>query len=74
MSGIAISHDLIERLRAGFPQTVVVIKDSAKKPDNMAAMIAHFPGVSMLAGADPLLLPLMKMGGVYHGDVEPCRA
>jgi 4-hydroxy-tetrahydrodipicolinate synthase len=63
MSGIAISHDLIERLRAAFPQTVVGIKDSAGKLDNMAAMIARFPGFSVLAGADPLLLPLMKIGG-----------
>lgn len=63
MSGIAISHDLIERLRVAFPQTVVGIKDSAGKLDNMAAMIARFPGFSVLAGADPLLLPLMQMGG-----------
>ena len=63
MSGIAISHDLIERLRAAFPETVVGIKDSAGKLDNMQAMIARFPGFSVLAGADPLLLPLMQMGG-----------
>lgn len=63
MSGIAISHDLIERLRTSFPQTVVGIKDSAGKLDNMEAMIARFPGFSVLAGADPLLLPLMQMGG-----------
>jgi 4-hydroxy-tetrahydrodipicolinate synthase len=50
MSGIAISHSLIERLRAGFPQTVVGIKDSAERPDNMAAMIARFPRFSVLAG------------------------
>jgi 4-hydroxy-tetrahydrodipicolinate synthase len=63
MSGIAISHDLIERLRAAFPKTVVGIKDSAGKLDNMQAMIARFADFSVLAGADPLLLPLMKMGG-----------
>ena len=63
MSGIAISHDLIERLRLAFPDTVVGIKDSAGKLENMAAMIARFPGFSVLAGADPLLLPLMRMGG-----------
>lgn len=63
MSGLAISHDLIERLRAAFPQTVVGIKDSAGKLDNMQAMIARFPGFSVLAGADPLLLPLMQIGG-----------
>ena len=46
-----------------FPQTVVGIKDSAGKLDNMQAMIARFADFSVLAGADPLLLPLMKMGG-----------
>jgi 4-hydroxy-tetrahydrodipicolinate synthase len=63
MSGIAISHDLIERLRTAFPQTIAGIKDSAGKLDNMQAMIARFADFSVLAGADPLLLPLMQAGG-----------
>ncbi len=63
VSGVPISHDLIARLVAAFPQTVVGIKDSAGKIENMQAMIARFPGFSVLAGADPLLLPLMGMGG-----------
>lgn len=63
VSGVPISHDLIERLVTAFPQTVVGIKDSAGKIENMAAMIARFPGFAVLAGADPLLLPLMGMGG-----------
>ncbi len=63
VSGIAISHDLIDRLTTAFPGTVVGIKDSAGKLDNMQAMIARFPGFAVLAGADPLLLPLMKTGG-----------
>lgn len=63
VSGVPISHDLIERLIGAFPETVVGIKDSAGKLDNMLAMIARFPGFSVLAGADPLLLPLMQAGG-----------
>lgn len=63
VSGIALSHDLIERLRAAFPGTIAGIKDSAGQIDNMTAMIARFPGFSVLAGADPLLLPLMGQGG-----------
>lgn len=63
MSGLPISLDLIDRLRAAFPQIVVGIKDSAGKLDNMQAMIERFPGFAVLAGADPLLLPLMQMGG-----------
>lgn len=63
VSGVPISHDLIARLVDEFPQTVVGIKDSAGKIENMQAMITRFPGFSVLAGADPLLLPLMGMGG-----------
>ncbi|MFN4154103.1 MAG: dihydrodipicolinate synthase family protein [Paracoccaceae bacterium] len=63
VSGVPISHDLIDRLITAFPGTVVGIKDSAGKLDNMLAMIARFPGFSVLAGADPLLLPLMQAGG-----------
>jgi 4-hydroxy-tetrahydrodipicolinate synthase len=63
VSGVPIGHDLIERLVTAYPKTVVGIKDSAGKIDNMQAMIARFPGFSVLAGADPLLLPLMGMGG-----------
>jgi 4-hydroxy-tetrahydrodipicolinate synthase len=63
VSGVPISHDLIDRLVTAFPQTVVGIKDSAGKIENMAEMIARFPGFAVLAGADPLLLPLMGMGG-----------
>ena len=63
VSGVPISHDLIDRLVTAFPGTVVGIKDSAGKIENMTAMIARFPGFSVLAGADPLLLPLMGMGG-----------
>lgn len=63
MTGLPISHDLIERLVTAFPKTVVGIKDSAGKVENMAAMIARFPDFSVLAGADPLLLPLMQSGG-----------
>jgi 4-hydroxy-tetrahydrodipicolinate synthase len=63
VSGVPISHDLIDRLIREFPGTVVGIKDSAGKIENMQEMIARFPGFSVLAGADPLLLPLMGMGG-----------
>lgn len=63
VAGIAISHDLIDRLRTAYPATVVGIKDSAGQLDNMEQMLARFPGFSVLAGADPLMLPLLRMGG-----------
>jgi 4-hydroxy-tetrahydrodipicolinate synthase len=63
VSGVALGHDLIARLIDAFPSIVVGIKDSAGKLENMTAMVARFPGFSVLAGADPLLLPLMQIGG-----------
>jgi len=63
VSGVPIGHDLIARLVEAFPGIVVGIKDSAGDIANMRAMIARFPGFAVLAGADPLLLPLMREGG-----------
>jgi 4-hydroxy-tetrahydrodipicolinate synthase len=62
MSGIPIPHEVIERLRARYPSTFVAIKDSSGDQANMEAMIARFPGLAVLVGADPLLLPLLKKG------------
>ena len=58
-----LSHALIARLIAAFPDTVVGIKDSAGDIANMQQIAAAHPGFAVLAGADPLLLPLLKSGG-----------
>ena len=50
-------------LREAFPDTVVGIKDSDGKIENMQAMAATFPDFGVLAGADPLLLPVLQAGG-----------
>jgi 4-hydroxy-tetrahydrodipicolinate synthase len=63
VSGVPLSHALIGRLIEGFPDTVVGMKDSSGDFANMQASIAAFPNFSVLAGADPLLLPLLKAGG-----------
>jgi 4-hydroxy-tetrahydrodipicolinate synthase len=63
MSGVPITLGLIERLIAAYPRTVVGVKDSSGEFDNMKAMLAAFPGFSVLVGADPLLLPLLEAGG-----------
>jgi 4-hydroxy-tetrahydrodipicolinate synthase len=63
LTGVPISHALIERLIAAFPETVVGIKDSDGKIENMHAISARFPGFGVLAGADPLLLPVLQGGG-----------
>ena len=63
LTGVPISHALIARLIAAFPNTVVGIKDSDGKIGNMHEIAARFPGFAVLAGADPLLLPLLEGGG-----------
>lgn len=63
VSGIPLSIPLISRLAKAFPEIVVGIKDSAGELANMQAILAELPNFSVLAGADPLLLPLLKAGG-----------
>ncbi|MBB3589667.1 4-hydroxy-tetrahydrodipicolinate synthase [Rhizobium sp. BK529] len=63
VSGVPLSIPLISRLVEAFPQTVVGIKESAGDFNNMQAIVAACPGFSVLCGADPLLLPLLKAGG-----------
>jgi 4-hydroxy-tetrahydrodipicolinate synthase len=62
-SAVPIAHDLIERLRERFPGTFIGLKDSFGDFANMQALVKRFPGFSVLAGADPLMLPLLKAGG-----------
>ncbi|WP_018238326.1 dihydrodipicolinate synthase family protein [Ensifer sp. BR816] len=63
VSGIPLSIPLVKRLAAAFPETIVGIKDSAGDFANMQALVTELPNFSLLAGADPLLLPLLKAGG-----------
>jgi len=60
---IPISHDLIERLMTAYPGIAVGIKDSSGDLENMKAMCDRFPGLGVLAGADPMMLPLLRVGG-----------
>jgi len=63
MSMVPIGHDLIERLMAAFPGIVCGIKDSSGSLENMVEMCRHFPDLSVLSGADPLMLPVLQAGG-----------
>jgi 4-hydroxy-tetrahydrodipicolinate synthase len=62
-SAVPITFPVIERLRARYPATFVGIKDSSGDLGNMTAMVERFPGLAVLAGADPLMLPLLRKGG-----------
>ncbi len=63
MSAVPLSLPLIARLIAAYPNTVVGIKDSAGDFANMQKMVQEFPGFAVLAGADPLVKPLLEIGG-----------
>ena len=60
---IGISLELTERLRAAFPGVIVGVKDSSGKIDSMKAFASAFDDFSVLAGADPFMLPLLQAGG-----------
>jgi 4-hydroxy-tetrahydrodipicolinate synthase len=62
-SAVPITFPVIERLRARYPGVFTGIKDSAGDLAHMEALLERFPGLAVLAGADPLMLPLLKKGG-----------
>ena len=70
-SGVPITHGLIAKLIAAYPDTVVGIKDSAGDFANMEAMCRKFPGFRVLSGSDAFLLPLLRAGGA--GAITACN-
>jgi 4-hydroxy-tetrahydrodipicolinate synthase len=70
MSGVPITYELIERLLKRYPAVVRGMKDSSGVLDNMTGAAKLFPGFAVFAGADHLLLPLLKSGGA--GCITAC--
>lgn len=60
---IGISLELTARLREAFPGVIVGVKDSSGKIESMEAFARAFDNFSVLAGADPFMLPLLRAGG-----------
>ncbi|KRA97597.1 dihydrodipicolinate synthetase [Devosia sp. Root685] len=60
---IGISLELTVRLREAFPGVIVGVKDSSGKIESMEAFAGAFQDFSVLAGADPFMLPLLRAGG-----------
>lgn len=60
---IGISLELTARLREAFPGVIVGVKDSSGKIESMRAFAEAFDNFSVLAGADPFMLPLLQAGG-----------
>lgn len=63
MSAVPIPFPVIARLRAAYPGVFTAIKDSGGDLGHMEGLVSAFPGLAVLAGADPLMLPLLKAGG-----------
>jgi 4-hydroxy-tetrahydrodipicolinate synthase len=62
VSGVAISHALIERLIDAYPKTVVGIKDSSGDWDNTQAMLQRFPDFSVFPASEALLSKALALG------------
>jgi 4-hydroxy-tetrahydrodipicolinate synthase len=63
MTALDMSLELIGRLIAAYPDTVVGLKNSSGDWDNISAMIAAFPGFDVFAGSEEFLLPTLALGG-----------
>lgn len=63
MSSVPIPASVMEVLLERYPGTVVGIKDSAGDLEHMVGLAKRFPELAVLAGADPLMLPLLQAGG-----------
>lgn len=62
-SAVPLSRPLVKRLVAAFPDTIIGLKDSSGDFANMQGLVEDNPGFAVMAGADPLLLPLLQLGG-----------
>ena len=63
MTGLEIGTDLLVRLNKMYPQTVVGVKDSSGRWDDMRAVARAIPGFRTFAGTEQFLLPILKEGG-----------
>ena len=62
MSGVPITFDLVERLIAAYPNTVVGLKDSSGDIGNTLALLKKFPGFAVFPGSEKLLLEALGHG------------
>lgn len=63
ISQVPITNAVIEGLLARYPETIVGLKDSGGDLAHMKGLVADFPQLSILAGADPFMLELLGLGG-----------
>jgi 4-hydroxy-tetrahydrodipicolinate synthase len=70
LSGVPITHKLIERLRQAFPGVIAGLKDSMADLDHTISLVKAFPDMAIMAGYDDGLLPLLEAGGA--GCITAC--
>ncbi|MDA1100784.1 MAG: dihydrodipicolinate synthase family protein [Proteobacteria bacterium] len=63
MTGLDIGTNLLVRLNAAYPETVVGVKDSSGNWDDMQAVARAIPGFRTFAGTEQYLLAALKEGG-----------
>ena len=59
---VGFSLDLVGRLIAAYPQTVVGLKDSSGDWSNTAALLDRFPGFAVFPGSEVFLLDGLAQG------------
>lgn len=64
MSAVPFSVEVVQRLLAQYPQTVVGMKDSSGDWNHIKLMCEEFPGFRMYAGTEKYLLDTLQAGGV----------
>src|SRR5215208_314544 len=59
---LGLSLDLVGRLIAAYPETVVGLKDSSGDWNNTAALLERFPGFAIFPGSEVFLLDGLRKG------------
>lgn len=62
LSGVPISHAVIERLLKDFPGIVVGIKDSSGDWDNLQAMLSRFPDLAVFPASESFISRTRPLG------------
>ncbi|MBF0355671.1 MAG: dihydrodipicolinate synthase family protein [Alphaproteobacteria bacterium] len=70
MAGVAITKSLIERLMKAYPGVIAGLKDSMGDLEHTLDLVKTFPELSIMAGYDDGLLPVLEAGGA--GCITAC--
>ncbi|MEQ9638530.1 MAG: dihydrodipicolinate synthase family protein [Alphaproteobacteria bacterium] len=63
MTGLEIDAELLARLHEAYPDTVVGVKDSSGRVDDMLATCERIPGFGTFAGTEQYLTDVVRAGG-----------